>query len=198
MIDTFVAPIMGHWQKTHEQNGLRTIWRDARLLCNEHATVLPPLKWNSDWKSIAQWLAEELGDARPPVGVLVGYSYGGGWGCQRLSEELRLRLGFDLQIWQVLSDPVSRNGYGPLWPLNALNVSPWGGRWRKVRPPANVTRCWYVTQSSKAPYGQTVVLAEEHYELQHAGRFQRGHSSMDELPEFQEAAQRRIAEAINR
>lgn len=185
---------MGHLQKAHHQNGMRTIWRQARLKCTEDATVTNPQRWNADWGSLAHWLEEEMGSG---LVVTIGYSYGAGWGCQQLSHHLSMRAGMTIMVWQVLSDPVSRNRYGLGWPLNALNVTRWSGKWRRVKPPRNVTRLWYATQTAKAPHGQGVAQ-HSGLELEYGGHFNRGHSAMDELPEFQEAAARYIDEALAR
>ena len=192
-----VVPIMGHWQRKNKQNGTRQLWRALRLLCNAETTVLPPQRWQSDWKALAAWQAEELMPPSrddPAIVVICGYSYGCGWGAQQLSKHLGTACGDSIEVWQVLADPVSRHRFGPLLPLNALNVSPWSGKWRKIALPRCVTRCEYFTQTVKPPYGQRVIPSARGAKMNHEGGLARGHMGMDELPSYHVAASKLVQE----
>jgi len=193
-----VVPIMGHWQRKNKQNGTRKLWRDLRLICTAETTVLPPQRWKSDWKALASWLSEELvapSSDEPARVVICGYSYGGGWGAQQLTKYLGIACGDSIDVWQVLSDPVSRYRFGPLWPLNALNVSRWSGKWRSITLDRCVSRCVYFTQAVKPPFGQRVRGIPLHgADVRATAGVNRGHMFMDELPGYHAAASKLVQE----
>ncbi len=198
MIDTFVIPGMGHWQKKHRQGGVRSIWREVRQLCTDRMTILPPQVWNTNWKQLATWIVEEAGDRI--LLIQPSYSYGAGWGAQQLSREVGRQgnnVGKAVEAWQALADPVGRFGYGPLWPLNALNITRWSGSWRTIRLNPWVTRCWWCDQREKPPYGQPVDSAYRGA-VEYGGRFDEPHSAMDELPHFHRQAAAFVKEARDR
>ena len=197
-VRVFVNPLMGHWQKKHRQNGTRALWRKLRLLCTEGMTILPPQIWNTDWRALAKWEVEEAETSF--LAIELGYSYGGGWGAQELTKELAKearRQKKTVEVWQALADPVGRFGYGPFWPLNTLNLSPWAGSWRKIKLHPAVTRCWWCDQRTRAPFGQAVVSRFQ-ADVEYGGRFDEPHNAMDELPAYREAAAELVRKAATR
>ena len=193
----FVVPIMGHWQRRHEQTGTRVLWRDLRLLCTADATILEPKRWNHNWRELAEWIvAEAQGWFRL---VTLGYSYGGGWGSQRLTEEVfnesRRKLKA-VEPWQALAAPVSRFGFGSRCPLNALNVTRWSGSWRSIELHRSVKRAWWCDQREAAPFGQKGRSKLHEAGVEYGGRFEYPHSAMDELPAYHEAATTLVREAL--
>jgi hypothetical protein len=100
--------------------------------------------WNSD----AEATAAQIAARKPRKVIVVGYSYGCGWGLPQLAQALGAwGVGVDLAL---LVDPV------PRWtwlPLKWLALTRWG----VYRVPVNVGRVHYWRQVNGAPFGRRVV-----------------------------------------
>jgi pimeloyl-ACP methyl ester carboxylesterase len=190
VIRTFVVPITGFTQGPARITGQEHLWRKIRLLCNDSATILPPLQWDSDWKAWAAWIARNADRLDCRV-VVLGYSYGGGWGAVKLAAALDL---FEIDVDQlVLCDAVGRSR----WKVpNFLNLVSWD--WRKVRLPGNVLECRWYFQREAAPFGQEVVAVSDVTRLYSGVQLHVGHSQMDEAREYHETSIEIIKQEIDR
>jgi hypothetical protein len=143
MKDVRVYVISGYRQGKQRWNGSINISERLRDEWNGGLNNVTYLTWDSNWKAHAEfmWLIQDdkrKGKTKPPVNIVCGYSYGGGWGARRLMKFCNRR-GVDIDH-AILCDPVHR---GPLG---------WIGSWPIVIP-GNVKRVTLLRQDSDYPRG---------------------------------------------
>ncbi len=174
--------------------------------------------WDHDWWEFAKFIQYNNTLARhgdPLVVVLIGFSWGAGWGAMRLARELQA-LGIEVRD-MVLSDPVYRSAW---WLLAWRSKFPSGhgqGKertkigllfraaccllWRlgqalpwlvpEIAVPDKVERMWVARQSQNLPQGHDLSSrCWPHETYDYSVR----HAAMDDLKEFHSVAKRRAAE----
>ncbi|MCP4571442.1 MAG: hypothetical protein GY838_03750 [bacterium] len=147
------------------------------------------LPWKSDWKSIAQWIAQTSVE-KPRIDVFA-YSWGVGYGLIRLARELR-KHGLEIHT-AVLSDGVAHVGPHPI--ARFLAFLPF---WT-IRIAKNVGRVWSFRQTNSLLRGHHIQRAEP------PGAYitialdpDRVHRTMDESPHFVGICQAVAAEGGSR
>ncbi len=171
--------ISGFLQATGEPTGLQRLWlRLGRLRDPSTCVLLQP--WDADVANLAEliWLCRPA--EKSPAVKIYGYSWGGSTAV-RLARQLKKR-GIAIR-WMVLCDAVHRPRW---WPLRWMALLPW----MRIRIPDNVEEVWWCRQYENLPRGHGVV-ADDPGKTAVAGPLvaTNEHSYMDELREFQEAAE---------
>lgn len=175
------VPIMGWRENTARVTGIERLWREARALSGPSTWVLAPLVWHASPRDLAALIVRNA-DPSARI-VIVGHSWGIGWGAVRLAWELA---GWDRDVAEIVSaDGVYRSRLLPWWlPLNPISVG------RVLRPripvPSNVWSVQAFVQRRSVPYGHgfrafpgTAVRVRV---------VDAPHCQVDDLPEFREAA----------
>lgn len=167
-MDLRVYLISGFHQGRGRWNGSLNMRERLFDQFNGRIRDLTYLPWKSSWKAVAEnmWLLKkeaEKDSKTPPVNIVAGYSYGGGWGARLLMKYCRPR-GVTIRH-AILCDPVHR---GILSPLG------WFGVW-PIHIPANVQNVSLFRQRESFPYGcdikvqssDTKVVSDETLEVGH-------------------------------
>ena len=149
------VPIMGFSESTRRVTGIEKIWRAVRETSGPDAWIIHPQRWNLNARDLAALIAR---NAHPSARiVIVGHSWGIGWGAMRLAESLG-RLG--MEISDILSaDGVYRSPLLPGWlPLNILSL----GRLLRprIRVPSNVRWIHAFVQRRAVPAGHGFTAAQ--------------------------------------
>ncbi len=190
LLHHFFVPIMGFSKSTRRVTGIERLWRAVRETSGPDAWIIHPQRWNLDSRDLAALIAR---NAHPSARiVIVGHSWGIGWGAMRLARALGR---FGMEITDIVSaDGVYRSPLLPGWlPLNPLSLG-----WRLLRPripvPHNVRRIHAFVQHLSLPRGHgfrvgtgttvTVRLVDA------------PHGRVDELEAFREAAVRVWVEGL--
>lgn len=143
--DTIRLFIMGFTQHLgRTSTGMHKAWESTRAISDSKTLVMPPLAWNSNWNSIADFLsgyADNFTDLR-----VTAYSWGAGWGFRKLDERLKER---QIPIHKaILIDPVWRNPWTPDWLwINPLSMT----KIFKVKVSSNVRTVMHFRQSVDYP-----------------------------------------------
>ena len=153
-----IYSVGGFTETARDSTGLEDVHRRViKPYATRHDVEVQPVRqWKDDWKGLARRAYRD--DAQEAV--LVGYSWGAGWGCQKLAAELS-RHWITVRL-MLLCDPV----YRPLW------LPPWGAAnllgFRALIPnsatikiPSNVQRLRGLRQTNKSPRGHACLWAGE-------------------------------------
>lgn len=142
------VPIMGFTERTRRVTGIERIWHRVRETSGPDAWIIHPKRWNLDARDLAGLIARNA--AQSARIVIVGHSWGIGWGAMRLARALGR---FGMEISDIVSaDGVYRSPILPAWlPLNFLSL----GRLLRprIRVPANVRRIHAFVQRRSIPSG---------------------------------------------
>lgn len=155
-----VILINGFRQGLRSPTGMEKLYNLAtrRYEHEPRVKVSQPLSWKSNWKSQAAFIQRHAPtngeDARARI-MVSAYSFGAGWGFQKLTRELNERgLAVDVAI---LIDPVYRSPLLPTWlPLNLVSMTTLGHL--KIRE--NVRRLHYFRQFQNRPRGRACIAAD--------------------------------------
>lgn len=178
-IRKWVICIAGFLQDEGTPHGIVQVWRDLHA---RHAAPNIRVEFRS-WDDRTAPLAELIWRLRPPRKqphvTIAAYSWGGA-SAQRLARDLARR-GIVVSE-MVLSDAVYRHGY---WLGNWRALVPWS----KITIPANVRRVTWFRQTVDRPRGHSLVPADPTAtEIAPATVYQVGHTYMDDLTAFHQAA----------
>ncbi|QDT39745.1 alpha/beta hydrolase [Stratiformator vulcanicus] len=186
-VSTHVVCITGFLQRHGSPySGIFGIWR--KLLGHADAVrFLPHLMfWNSRFRDVADTILTFRNGCDLRV-VIIGYSWGAGYGAMKLAEQLRRR-GVTVDA-MVLCDPVYRSRlFATRW-LALVGELPISG-WRpRIRVPDNVSRVMYWRQTMAMPRGHQLVAADpEVTKIDDRGLLDADHVNVDNHPTFVNAA----------
>ncbi len=185
MISHWIIPISGYTQGRKQRTGLSDLWLELhKKFAASKVCVFPVLPWDHDWTTLARFMdvQSERDNGTQPKVCVIGYSWGGGWGAQRLAEQLRVCGMVVNQM--VLADPVYRSAR-LLGRWRSLLIGGWLAPTIKV--PSNVLYVKSTRQRINWPRahdlkpdspGTRMELPIEDYD--------RVHNQMDESPIFRE------------
>lgn len=110
-IERWVILISGFTQNIGRPTGFDKLWAKLRRAVKPEVVLTPPLVWNTDWKRWANFICRTSID-QPEI-VVIGYSWGVGYGAVKLANELKKR-GDNYQIsHSVFCDPVYHSWMRP-------------------------------------------------------------------------------------
>lgn len=170
------------------------LWRCwARLqavLCKSNQTVQVRL-WNNDWKAEAKWvkmISEGIHPGLVDV-VLVGYSWGAGWGC---TEFARCLDNYGVEVKHAcLIDPVFRHKLLVLRWLAYFPSVP-------IKIPGNVWKVTHWRQTLDKLQGHVLEPVSKHTEIVEAAVYDNvSHRRMDNMPEIISGCQRIVLKEFN-
>ncbi len=141
-------PIMGFRESVRRITGIERIWHAVRPSAGPAVWVIHPQRWNLDHRDLAGLIARNA-DPSARI-VIVGHSWGIGWGAMRLARALGR---FGMEISDIVSaDGIYRSPLLPAWlPLNPVSL---GRMFRpRIRVPANVRRIHAFVQRRSIPSG---------------------------------------------
>lgn len=150
--------------------------------------------WDTDWPAFAEYCRGLVGYGGTVS--IVGYSWGGGWGAKRLSEQLQDR---GLYIPRMLlCDPVYRSPFLPAWlPLNPLSLIAIGKLRPAIRLPSNIRRVEWLRQGVSYPRGHDLVaINSQATRIKAPVEIQLVHSEMDESYEFAEMSRELVRSVL--
>jgi hypothetical protein len=179
MFDIMHVPIMGFTQNAARRTGLEDLWyKMRRSVPLERHSVLPPLRWNSDFKGMAEFIRRNL-SASGEVRVYA-YSWGCGHGALKLARELHRR---GITVTQmVLCDPVYHSWFRPWRGLFQASWNP------PIVYPPNVRRVISFFQRQNRPQGVEVLLTHPEGIVEPPVQLHRDHAFMDDAAEFHDTA----------
>jgi len=186
MISHWIIPISGYTQGRKQRTGLSDLWLELhKRYTGPKICVFPVLPWNHTWRNLARFIdikSERTNGTTPKIAI-IGYSWGGGWGSQKLAEQLRV-CGLEVNK-MVLADPVYRSD----WLI---------GRWRTlligwlaptITIPSNVLQVQSTLQRLNWPRAHKLVTASPGTNMiRPIEDYDRIHNQMDESPVFKEMA----------
>lgn len=143
MIRASIITIPGFRQDDGPKSGLAKLHGKLieRYPGRNHVYPVALRTWDDD-----MWtLAAHIVDRDPDVTVVVGYSYGCGWGTPQLAEALA-QYGRKIDLLCAI-DPVPRFRF---LPAKAISLTRWG----KYKVPHNVIDCIYWRQVNGSPFGR--------------------------------------------
>lgn len=160
--------ISGFGQGLGRPTGIETMY-DAAYMRYGHlpnVVIHEPWQWNSDWNAKAAFFARHINTGNRPDRtrvITVAYSWGVGWGFQRLTREL-LGRGVTVDVL-VAIDAVYRLPYLPawMWWLSPEALFGLGDIW--VRQ--NVREVWQFRQFTNYPRGRDCVAVDRYRTLVH-------------------------------
>lgn len=156
-IRNFIYVIGGFTQKTGSDTGLMRLW--ARLFKwraknYDHAfTFLMPREWDDATKEMAELVKRHaIRDANPGI-IIVGYSWGAGYGSIQLAKSLaKKKRTVDLML---LIDPVYRSKLPLIFRLLAYTT------WFGIKIPPNVLKVAVWRQNNNGPRGTKIKLEDK-------------------------------------
>lgn len=175
VIKTWHIPIFGFRQTIGQPTGIDKLWSSLRVFSTTSVSVFPPLKWNTDFENISEFIHNHWfpGTDRPEI-LVYAYSWGCGHGATSLAKGLKRR-GLLIDS-MVLCDPVYYK-WGQWW--RALICSP------SITIPQNVVEVHSFFQRLNKPQGTSLYAENEERTTIHvAKQLYRSHAYMDEAPEF--------------
>lgn len=181
MITTWHILISGFTQTLGKDNGMSKLWRDMRHLSGPD-TCVQLVVWNIDWNDFARFIKNNSsGDA---IVRVYAYSWGAGWGAQRLSAQL-----YDLCVgieYMVLCDPVFRTTWLPDW----FNFAPRSifGKQKIEYAPSVSSIDWFYQRQNKPCGHEPVILNNPFGYVSEGIELKYNHEDMEDSPEFHKHA----------
>ncbi len=184
MISHWIIPISGFTQGRKQRTGLSDLWLELhKKFIGPKVCVFPVLPWNHTWKTLARFMdvnSDRTNGTRPKVCV-IGYSWGGGWGSQKLAEQLRV-VGMKVDR-MVLADPVYRSD----WLISRWKTLLIGWLAPTIKIPSNVVHVQSTRQRLNWPRAHELKKASPSTQMDRPVEdFDRIHNQMDESPIFKE------------
>ena len=171
---TAILTRMGFTEDRSKRTGQEILWaEELRAFSCSEVSVAWPSEWNADPEDEVYFLKRN-GIQRI---VLIGYSYGGGYGVQKLAD-LAIKEGLEVPL-MLLCDPVYRPKWLPGWkwlhsprslfPDGAeIKVNPKVGRVSYVRQEISLPRAHKVSLSPGTVLGRALTLEALHTEIDEA------------------------------
>lgn len=187
-----VFTIQGFTEDLAHETGTEWLYkRVIRKFSGPEVTTTWPMPWDVDTAAVAAFaLRQGFAEA-----VIVGYSWGAGYGAQRLAEELG-ELGIRVRL-MLLCDPVYRPRWLPAWMGAFPLVFRALGRTARVRVPASVKRVAWVRQRENLPAGHDLkaddlgrTTIEDPLWLRYR------HTAIDQAPEWFELVEQKLKEEL--
>mgnify|MGYP006969379189 FL=1 len=172
MIKRWHIPICGFTQSLDRVSGIERLWSKLRSHVSHDVSLIPPQRWKSDWKSIAEFIWRLRPESGVPDVRIYAYSWGCGHGFVSLSKELRKR-GIPVRF-AVLCDPVYHSWVRP-W--RAMLFSP------AIKIPDNVREVYWFRQNQNKPMA-TDLKATGDTIIHDPVWLPRDHQYMDDAAEF--------------
>lgn len=171
---TAIIMIRGFTEDDSESTGTEDVFFDiVRKFANDDVTTFHPLNWNHDFDSMVRILDRYCIDKL----ILIGYSWGAGYGCVKLAKKLR-KTKVNI-ISCLMCDPVYRPSWIPAWMgilpfLQSLNTS------RRIKIPTNIKKTRWVRQFLSIPRGHDL----DGFNISRAKVLQYSHAAIDSSPEW--------------
>jgi len=194
MITHWVIPISGYTQGRKQRTGLSDLWLALHKKFTKPKVCIHPVHpWNAEWNTLARFMdvnSERSNGTKPKVAI-IGYSWGGGWGAQKLAEQLRI---CGMQVNRmVLADPVYRSDW-------------FVGRWRSlmmgwfaptIKIPSNVLHVQSTRQRINSPRAHDLKPNSPSTRIDRPIEdHRRIHNAMDESDIFKDMAMNAVKEMI--
>jgi pimeloyl-ACP methyl ester carboxylesterase len=166
--------ISGFMQHLGEPTGMDALFADLNRRLSSGRTRVELRCWNDRWPNLAEFIWRQRAPNNGADVCIFGYSWGGA-SSMILARELGRR-GIAVRA-MVLTDAVYRNWWLP-WRVFC--------RWPRIVVPPNVREVFWFRQRNDWPSGHKLVAADpERTAIRPAVLVpDRGHSYMDELPNF--------------
>lgn len=184
MIASHVFVITGFTQDAATPTRLTDLWLSLHSRLPGASVQLRP--WNCDWRAEAELIRRT--STNSPTVVLVGYSWGAGWGVTRLASQLAKRgLGVSRAF---LIDPVYRH---PYWLGNWRAFLPW---W-PIRIPANVAHVTWWRQEMDWPAGHDLRADGDATLIDREVVVEAAHVHMDDQPAIMAAIKAEVVSLLH-
>lgn len=177
---TRIYTIGGFTETPAHETGMHRMHRAAIAPYEDRPDVQvePVRPWKSDWRALA---ARARLDGVRSV-IIAGYSWGAGFGAQKLAQELG-EYGIPVRL-MLLCDPVYRPTWLPtLGPANIFGFRALIPGWAKIAVPDNVRALTGVRQTGSIPKGHALRWRGDVIELE---RLPATHVTIDEHPRWQD------------
>lgn len=186
---TLVLFISGFTQSAKRHNGVFDLFEWAlaeRRRQNVQGARIEYRAWKSDWTAVAEY-CQDLGIGRV---VIIGYSWGVGWGARKLATRLDRR---GIVVPHLLScDGVYRGRFSRLRSL--INSGPLAP---KIVVPSNVRRVTWLRQGINKPQGHEIAAAnEQRTKIELPTWVDLPHGEIDSSIEFEELAKKAVGRAL--
>lgn len=148
---TAIVTFQGFTENLGSMSGTEVLWQSLRDFASRETVVGPPVAWDARTDRIAAFLQRQKVERV----IIVGYSWGGGFGAQRFARECAER-GIAVPL-MLLCDAV----YRPLWLSPFTGLLPLAFRAllpgsAKIEIPRNVRRVVSVRQTLSLPMGHPI------------------------------------------
>lgn len=150
---TRIWTIGGFTETDGRETGMHGLYRDiiAPYDRRDGLDAVRVLPWRTDWKDEADLARRDSVHAA----VIIAYSWGAGWGAQRLAEALG-RNGIPVRL-MLLCDPVYRPLWLPAWGFaNLLGFRAVIPNSATIQVPSNVERVLGLRQTGTRPKGHPI------------------------------------------
>jgi pimeloyl-ACP methyl ester carboxylesterase len=196
-MQALIVFISGFTQSEKRFNGVFRQFRNALVYRRQQrgeGARIEYRTWRYDWEAMAEYSQHML----DPGGVvyIVGYSWGGGWGARRYTQELANR---GIEVPELLlCDAVYRSSVLPVWaPANIRSVFNSGPLAPKIEIPSNVRNVHWLRQRENKPQGHDVSpVNPQRTALTMPVLLKLPHSEMDESDEFAEMSFEMVDRAL--
>lgn len=185
-IRNFVIIIPGFTQNVGGDIGANKMWKHLhREFHDDFTAVLAPIAWHQPMDHWAGFVHSMIEDADDPCIMIAGYSYGCGWGFQKISKYLE-----DWAInvrCAVLCDPVYRSPFYSLaWrSMITKDVPIVGWMAPTIRVRKNVREVHSFYQLENRPRAHRLVAMDPNRTTIHPReRLFKPHQAMDDHPDF--------------
>lgn len=187
-----IATISGFRESDLEGSGTEDTHRKIlRPLADGRALVYDVRPWNASPRAFAAMMVRDGIDRL----VIVGYSWGAGYGAQRLARACA-RFGIVVEL-MLLCDPVFRPLWLPAWGVaNLFGFRALIPRSACIEIPANVRRVASVFQRQTVPQGHPVRACSAWTEVVPALEVESTHTLIDSSPEWQAMVTNELGETL--
>jgi len=199
MISHWIIPISGYTQSRDQRTGLSELWRKLHeKFTSSEICIQPVLPWDHNWRRLARFISiNSYANPRLKAKIcIIGYSWGGGWGAQKLAEQLRIE-GLEVNR-MVLADPVYRSDKLLCRWRTLLRRGGAGSCFvPSISIPSNVLHVQSTRQANNWPQAHKLEPDSETTRIDKAVKdLDRNHNQMDESPIFKEMATNAVIELI--
>jgi pimeloyl-ACP methyl ester carboxylesterase len=154
-----ILPFSGFTEKRKNARGIEDIWAKVLLpLATRQVVIYSPEVWSQNPKVLLSEM-RRVGIRRV---MLIGYSWGAGYGCINFARHAR---NFGVEIPHAcFCDPVYRSRLLPHWlPLNPLSLL----RGQRILVPPAIQQVRWVKQETDIPGGNTLIPEDPFHTLIH-------------------------------
>lgn len=169
-----IITFQGYTESESGPTGTEDLYFEViRKFAFENVTTYQPRQWNSEIEPLLQQLIRQ----RIHDVILVGYSWGAGYACQKFAR-MAPEWGVKIPL-MLLCDPVYRPLWMPAWMganplcLGSITKSP------KIRVAESVARVCSVRQECSLPRGHDLVAESPATKIETAKVLQYSHTSID-------------------